>query len=132
MLNEPIEQGAISEPEARTFTQEEVNRIVSDRLSKEKIKAEAAALLREKEIGRREYAYYTQKTLEEKKLPSYLINAFSGGDKEAFDKGIEVIERAVKEATDIHIAERMKGAPPKASSSTSTADATIRGAMGLK
>lgn len=79
----------------RTFTQEEVNRIVQERLAKEKSKGtgntgdeldrRAAALdLRERKLTARE-------KLREKGLPEYLVDALNMETDETFQKSMEAV-----------------------------------------
>lgn len=86
----------------RTFTQDEVNRIVQERLAKEKSKGtgsigdeldkRAAALdLRERKLTARE-------TLREKGLPEYLVDALNMETDEAFQKSMEAILKMKGEA----------------------------------
>lgn len=86
----------------RTFTQEEVNRIVQERLAKEKSKGtgnigdelekRAAALdLRERKLAARE-------TLREKGLPEYLVDALNMETDDAFQKSMEAVLKMKGEA----------------------------------
>lgn len=97
-----------SNPEAgeRTFTQEDVNRILGERLSKEKAKADAAFAereqqfaQREKELANREALIELKDELKEKGLPSELLPVLNVQDKEALKTALNALADYVKEQT---------------------------------
>lgn len=82
----------------RTFTQEEVNKIVQDRLAREREKEKAAAGQsnfdeREKELERRELAMTAKELLYTKGLPKEFADVIYFTDRESLEKAIEVLER---------------------------------------
>lgn len=85
----------------KTFTQDEVNRIVSDRLNKEKGKInadrEAAYTQKEQELNKRELQLHARETLSERNMPGELLDVLNYTDQESLDKSIDVIEQVIKQ-----------------------------------
>lgn len=83
-------------PAGKTFTQEEVNKIVSDRLAKERAKQEqpqadpAAEQLaqREKDLSARESRMTCTEYIKEKGLDAALMDIFDTGDAEVFKANV--------------------------------------------
>ena len=79
----------------RTFTQDEVNRIVSERLSRERAKTETIDTndfeAREAELKRRENIFSCKEYLAGEKLPHELIDVFGTDDVEKFKSNVEKI-----------------------------------------
>ena len=121
--NNPAQEGE------RTFSQDELNKIVADRLSKEKAKADAALAAKEQEIVKRELDFHVTTTLSSKELPTYLLDAIRAEDKASFDKSVEAVEKYAKEYA---AARFLKGETPKAGGSQPPQQDTIRQGMGLK
>lgn len=72
----------------KTFTQEQLNAIVGERLAKEKAKSEAALAEREKILRQRELAIIAREKLEEAGLNKDLCNVLRYDDEESLDKAI--------------------------------------------
>lgn len=85
-----------SNPETgeRTFTQEEVNRIVGERLAKEKAKGETALAERERQLAMRELRMTAKEKLTEMGLPMGLLDALNLSSPEALDKALETVQKA--------------------------------------
>ena len=123
----------------KTFTQEDVNRIVQERLAKEKVKnsGEADFAKREQELAQRELHMTAKELLSEKGLPVQLFDALNCTDKETMEKSIATVEKIFNEykanATKQHT---FKGFQPGASGKVPDAgeagDLEIRKAMGLR
>lgn len=94
--NQVQEQQAV-ETEGKTFSQEDVNRIVGERLAKEKMKNEADWQQRELDLQRRELQMTAKEYLTERNMPVELLDALSYTDKETLQKSVEVIERIMEE-----------------------------------
>lgn len=75
----------------RTFTQEEVNRIVSERLGRERGKAAADLEEREKAVHARELAVLAAEKLAEKGLPKELSAVLKYDDESTLEKAIETL-----------------------------------------
>ena len=82
----------------RTFTQEQVNAIVSERLAKEKQKGENAFAEREQQFAEREKALANREALidlkdqlKEKGLPAELLPVLNVQDKEALQTALDAL-----------------------------------------
>ena len=94
-------QSATTQPEVngkqaeRTFTQEEVNKIVSERLSRERAKNETMLTdesnikTREDAIAHRENTIECREYIYEKKLPQELLEILDTGDSKTFKEKID-------------------------------------------
>jgi len=82
-----------SNPEGtKTFTQDEVNAIVQERLGREKAKFETQATEREQQLAHREFMLDARETLTAKGLPLSLLDALNTTSKEAFEKSLAILE----------------------------------------
>ena len=123
----------------KTFTQEDVNRIIQERLAKEKAKnsGEADFAKREQELMQRKLHMSAKELLSEKNLPVQLFDALNCTDKEAMEKSISIIEKTFNEykeeaAKQITFRGFQPGKGLSASEALSMAgDLEIRKAMGL-
>ncbi len=77
----------------RTFTQTDVNRIVQERLAKEKGKSIEELDKRAAELDMRERKMNAVQKLRENGLPDYLVEALNMENDEAFEKSIEAIKK---------------------------------------
>lgn len=123
----------------KTFTQEDVNRIVGERLAKEKAKnsGEADFAKREQELAQRELHMTAKELLSEKGLPVQLFNALNCTDEETMKKSIATIEKVFNEykanATgNIKFVGFQPGASGKMPDAGAAGDLEIRKAMGLR
>lgn len=84
--NQPVN----TNPDAgeRTFTQEDVNRIVSDRLARERDKRAAELDEREKTLRQRELAVIAREKLEEAGLNKELCKVLRYDDEKSLDEAI--------------------------------------------
>lgn len=86
----------------KTFTQEDVNRIVQERLAKEKSKGTGNAgdelEKRAAELDMRERRLTAREKLRENGLPDYLVDALNMNTDEAFQKSMEAILKMKGEA----------------------------------
>ena len=88
----------------RTFTQEEVNRIIGERLAKEKTKGDAAFAEREQQFAERERQLANREALielkdqlKEKGLPAELLPVLNVQDKKALETALKALEEYVEE-----------------------------------
>lgn len=119
----------------KTFTQEDVNRIVGERLAKERSKREADLLKREQELQHKEFLLIAKSKLQGKGLPLELVEALNTSSPEAFDKSLEIMEQQFKQKTTQPSPEALggSGSPgnfPRRSYSSTQQD-TLRVVMGL-
>ncbi len=82
----------------KTFTQDEVNRIVQDRLAKEKGKGETELQKRMQELDMRERKMNATQKLRENGLPDYLVDALNMENDEAFNASIDAVIKMQKES----------------------------------
>ena len=121
----------------KTFTQEDVNRIVGERLAKEKAKnsGEADFVKREQELARRELHMTAKELLSEKGLPVQIVDALNCADEETMKKSIETFEKVFADYKANATQVKFKGCRPGASqvpSSELAGDMELRKAMGLR
>lgn len=118
---------------AKTFSQDDVNRIVGERLAKEKAKGEAALAEREQQLAQRELLLTAKEKINEMGLPAELVDALNVSSPEALEKALST----VKTVLDKHKSEarpiKFSGAKPAESLSgvRNTGDSSLRKAMGL-
>lgn len=122
----------------KTFTQEDVNRIVQERLAKEKAKnsGEADFAKRVQELARRELHMTAKEMLSEKGLPVQLFDALNCTDKETLEKSIATIETVFNDyKANAAQPAKFKGFQPGAGNKRPTMndveDMAIRQVMGL-
>lgn len=123
----------------KTFTQDDVNRIVGERLAKEKAKnnGESDLVRREQELARRELHMTAREMLSEKGLPVQLFDALNCADEETMKKSISTIEKIINEckANATH-SFQFKGYQPGVSQGIPAVepdeDSELRKAMGLR
>lgn len=91
---------------AKTFTQEQLNAIVGERLAKEKSKADAALAERErqfaereKQLANREALFELKDQLKEMGLPAELLPVLNVSDKKALDTALEALKTHIAEQT---------------------------------
>lgn len=122
-VNQTEPTGA-EEKTGKTFTQEEVDKIVEKRLNRERRKfssmingedpREADLEEREKALAVRELQADAKATLAEKRLPMEALELLNYTDKESCDSSIEALEKVVIAATQERIDRVLRGgAPPK-------------------
>lgn len=83
-----------AEAQGKTFTQEDVNRIVSERLAREKAKAESIADQRNQELTARENRLTCREFIAEGKHAEALLDVFDTSDAEKFKKSVEKLYAA--------------------------------------
>ena len=89
----------------KTFSQDDVNRIVGERLAKEKAKYEADSQVafkskqeeltkREQELQFREFKSKARESLSEKGLPNELLEVINYSNEDEMNKSIGILEKA--------------------------------------
>lgn len=140
MSNDTTKAGSgVDTPEQggeKTFTQDQLNAIVSKRLAEEKGKFEAEVAQKEQDIQRREFMLSAKETLKEKGLPETLLRALDISTPGAFKEAVEIVEGIIKPAQEQNEREAKKprftvpanlggyDAPPR--------DTVIKEAFGLR
>ncbi len=79
--------------EQKTFTQEDVNHIVGERLAKDRSQREAALAERERELTRKEMLMNAKITMKEKGIPVELLEALDASSPEALEKSLSIVEK---------------------------------------
>lgn len=120
----------------KTFTQDDVNRIIGERLAKEKTKGDTDFSKKEQELAQREIRLSAKEMLSEHNLSVQLIDALNCTSKETLEKSISIIEQVMKEKTKEAPNRQIKGASPAEPlnriDEVSGEDAAIRKAMGFQ
>ena len=136
-----------AQPSEKTFTQDELNKILADRLKSEqkrwekkaadeKAEAERVAKMsaeekakheqekrerefaeREAELSRKERTATARDLLAEKGAPAALIGAVDVSSDEAVTTSVEAVVKAFNEAVSAEVAKKLAGAPPKSGNS---------------
>lgn len=81
----------------KTFTQEEVNSIIQDRLAKEKAKHEKQISDLQININRREKRLYVTEQLKQKGIPEELVDLVNLEDDESISNSITLLEKTYKQ-----------------------------------
>lgn len=120
----------------KTFTQDEVNQIVKNRLKEERGKMQkeqdAALLEREQAITAREMRMTAREKLNEKGLPADLVDAINCSDEEAINKSIEILSKNYTSSENGNASKnRLVGCYSPRNGDTPTFDDACRRAMGL-
>lgn len=139
-------EGTQTSTEGKTFTQEDVNRIVQERLAKEKSNGqtgqtdtrEAELDKREADIKAREQRYATLSAIREAGLPDELADVIRCDSEDNLKKSLETIKKIIEERTPTE--QDKKNAATMAAFSftapmhnnTSGDSDSIRSAMGLR
>ena len=144
---EPEAENKPEKPAEKTFTQDELNKILADRLKSEqkrwekkaadeKAEAERVAKMtaeqkaqheqekrerefaeREAELSRKERTATARDLLAEKGAPAALIGAVDVSSDEAVASSVEAVVKAFNEAVSAEVAKKLAGAPPKSGNS---------------
>jgi vacuolar-type H+-ATPase subunit I/STV1 len=119
--------------DAKTFTQEDVNRIIQERLSKERSKGDAAFAQREQELAKRELMLTAREKLGSMGLSLELIDALNISSAEALDKSLAIIEKVLKGQTSAReTPARISTGGSHGYNNSPAETSSIRTAMGLK
>lgn len=93
------EKGTQTVTEGKTFTQDDVNRIVQERLAKDRAKASEDLDKREEELRQKEFRLDSRQKLIDRGYPESIMEALNCSSKEAFDKALDIIDGLIKERT---------------------------------
>jgi hypothetical protein len=93
--------GGIQTTPGRTFTQDQVNAIVSERLAQERRKAEPTPEdIREKDLTARENRMACMEFVGEHKYPATLLDVFDTGDADKFKASVDALYKAFPQLSD--------------------------------
>ncbi|MGI6010180.1 MAG: hypothetical protein ACOX8H_01605 [Ruminococcus sp.] len=132
---EAAEQQQPPQQEEKLFTQEEVNKIVRDRLSRAKHLPAAEFDRRERELNEREMRLDAREKLADAGIPKELLPLVNCSSKENMESSIELINAYFKKPEGRPYRIMSTGVPSHNNHSTSGREAgesEIRQAMGLK
>ena len=117
----------------KTFSQEDVNRIVGERLAAEKRKGEAALAEREQELNRRELLLNAKSKMTAMGLPVELLDALNVSSEEAMEKSLNTVKAVIDKIKAENPKATISGASPASGVTTPRggADSQLRKAMGL-
>ena len=116
-----------------TFTQDQVNKIVSDRLAREKAKSEAALAEREQQLAQRELLLTAKEKFTESGLPVELLDALNVSSPEAMEKAITTLKGVIDKIKGEARPVKFYGAKPAEAGRAPQmgGDSQLRKAMGL-
>ncbi len=97
MATEPTATPAEQTGGQKTFTQEDVNRIVQERLAKDREKTSKELGEKEQELAQREFRLNSRQKLIDRGYPETLLDALNCSSEEAFEKALETIDGLMKE-----------------------------------
>lgn len=97
--NQNIDLAADQGAGERTFSQDDVNRIVQERLAKDREKASKELGEREQELARREFRLNSRQKLIDRGYPEDILDALNCNSEKEFDNALDIIDRLIKERT---------------------------------
>ena len=98
-LNTDLATQADKKGEQKTFTQEQVNAIVSDRLARDRQKQSEEMSKKEQELAQREFRLNSRQKLIDRGYSESLMDALNCSSEEAFNKALDIIDSLIKERT---------------------------------
>lgn len=114
-----------SQEAGKTFTQEEVNKIVQDRLARQQAKVIAdqnSLEEREKALAIRELKADAREELRELGLPECTADILNFSSKKEYEQSLEAVQRVLAEYSKAREIERATGRTPKSYSSGKPVD----------
>ena len=133
--------GATDQNGGKTFTQEELDRIVEKRLNRERKKftsllsvtdpREAELEERERAVALKELQAEAKGTLASKGIPTEAVELLNYTDKESCDKSIKALEQVAEEIARKAVSKLLRGSEPIKRAPHEAADAAVRNAFGL-
>lgn len=122
--------------DGKSFSQEDVNRIVGERLAKEKAKTTQELAEREKQLSQKELEFKAKSMLAEKGYSGELLEAIKCGSDEELTKSLEIIDRLLEQRgvsnADIELEKNKPRFTSPLKSRRNTEDDSIRKAMNLR
>ena len=115
----------------RVFTQDDVNRIVSERLTKERNKLSQEYAFKNAELEQRKLDIEIEKELKDNNIPLELKEILKGDDIDTVKKKISIFKDELNRLVDIEVGKKLRGSTPKRSTGDVSGDYGIRQAFGL-
>lgn len=98
-MNQNIDPASTQGAGEKTFTQDDVNRIVQDRLAKDRAKSSEEITKREQELLQREFRLNSRQKLIDRGYPESIMEALNCNSEKEFDKALDIIDSLIKERT---------------------------------
>ena len=95
--NQNTDQVPVQGAGEKTFTQDDVNRIVQERLAKDREKASKELGEREQELAQREFRLNSRQKLIDKGYPESIMDALNCSSEKEFDKALGIIDGLMEE-----------------------------------
>lgn len=136
-LNTDATTQADNKGEQKTFTQEQVNAIISDRLARDRQKQSEEMSKKEQELAQREFRLNSRQKLIDRGYSESLMDALNCSSEEAFNKALDIIDSLIKERTPVKeepkitITPRITGGVVNGNNVQRTEPDSIRKAMNL-
>ncbi len=114
----------------KTFTQNDVNAIVSKQILEERTKIETDYKKREEELAKREYVLNAKEVLNNYKISPQILDILNCSDIQTLEKYLKILDKCYKER--YKLLNKESEYIPKAGNSNLMKDNNIRSAMNLK
>lgn len=98
-MNQNADPASIQGIGEKTFSQDDVNRIVQDRLAKDRAKSSEEITKREQELLQREFRLNSRQKLIDRGYPEDILDALNCNSEKEFDNALDIIDRLIKERT---------------------------------
>ena len=117
----------------KTFSQDDVNHIVGERLAKERAKGEAALAEKEQQLAQRELLLTAKEKINEMGLPAELVDALNMSSPEALEKALSTVKTVLDKYKSEARPMKFSGSKPAESLSgvRNNGDDSLRKAMRL-
>lgn len=130
ITEQPTENNTLSKE--RVFTQDDVNRIVSERLSKERDKLNKEYAFKNAELEQYKLELEIEQILKSNNIPLELKEILKGDDIDTVNKKIAIFKNEVGRLAEIEVLNRLKPTIPKrATTDDVIIDYNMRQAFGL-
>ena len=130
ITEQPTEDNTLSKE--RVFTQDDVNRIVSERLSKERDKLNKEYAFKNAELEQYKLELEIEQILKANNIPLELKEILKGDDIDTVNKKIAIFKNEVGRLAEIEVLNRLKPTIPKrATTDDVIIDYNMRQAFGL-
>ena len=129
------------EETGKVFTQDEVNKIVENRLNRERKRLSSLAagvdpketdlLEREKAVTKKELQIHARASLTERGLPEGVLDFLNYESADTCKKSLDDLEKVINDAVQAHMGIVLRGGPAMKKAPVSAPDTALRSAFGL-
>lgn len=98
-MNQSTDPVSVQGTMEKTFTQDDVNRIVQERLAKDREKASKELGERAQELAQREFRLDSRQKLIDRGFPESIMEALNCNSEKEFDKALDIIDGLIRERT---------------------------------